>query len=123
MRHLACTGVPLSRSVPETAYHAETRGVLEACMGDDVYLLIDRAVLWVCLASACMCVFREWFFLSRLTCCSVIFYNLHSSDLSLLFSICVVVFVNSVATNARRDVMDRRRKGDGSVVTRGLCTS
>ena len=59
----ACPRVLLSRSVPETADHAETRGVREASTGDDVHLITDHAVLcpflhslllvtWVCLASA-----------------------------------------------------------------------
>ena len=67
-----------------------------------------------------MCVSREWFHPSL---------SHHLLDLPLLVYICVVVLVNSVVTNARRDVgvlyfvMDRRRKGDGSVVTWGLSSS
>ena len=53
LRHPACTGVPLSRSVPETADHAETRGVREASTGDDVHLITDHAVLWPVLHRLC----------------------------------------------------------------------
>ena len=49
----ACSGVPLSRSVPETADLAETRGEREARTGADAHLVTDHAVLCPILHSLC----------------------------------------------------------------------